>query len=322
MGAADRPLERMSFRDDTSRHEGVHPRRRRFPLVARIALIAVILAIAVTAVAWRRERATGWLELAELRAAADEGYVYLLLRTEGSDAPDWERVLYRIAIDTYDEKRGERRLPAPYDAAIPSGAEFLVDLGGPEMSAISVTPSYDPFPLRGEAVEGQPIVSPEKPSGRFVKMEMRVNRPRFARDGRRFDPIVVERGRLRFLGAREDARVVAQADVATGPDGAIEIRIPWSLLNVSDPSSHRVLHGTSRSEDSETTQTKGFRIYAYSFDRARIRSPLADQLPGSWTDAALFTWAGWEEPKYRLEPKRGASVIARTMQDLAAAPLE
>lgn len=310
----------MSFRDDTSRHEGVHEKRRRLPTIARIALVAFAIAAIVAAVAWRRQRATGWLELRELRATVDEGYVYLLLQTGGSDVPDWDRVVYRIAIDTYDEDRGERRLPAPYAASIPTGAEFMLELGGPEMSSIAVTPSYDPFPLNGEAVEGRPIVSPEKPSGKFAKMLMRVNRPRFGRDGKRFDPVIVERGRLRFLNAGENADVVAQADVATGAGGAIELRIPWALLNVSDPSSLRVLHGVSRSEDSETTQTKGFRIYAYAFDRARLSSPLRDQLPGGWTNATLFTWAGWEEPKYRLVPKQGAEAISRTMKQLSTAP--
>jgi len=312
----------MSFRDDTSRHDGVHPPRRRMPLLARVALVVLVIVATASALAWRRERATGWLELRELRATADAGYVYLLLQTAGSDVPDWNRVHYRIAIDTYDPKRGERRLPEPYAAEVPTGAEFLLEIGGPDQSALLVTPSYDPYPLRGESVEGKPIVSPEKPSGRFVRMQMRVNRPRFARDGRRFDPVIVERGRLRFLGPADDARVVAQVDLAAGTDGAIEIRVPWSLLSVSDPSSHRVLHGTSRAEDSETIQTKGFRIYAYSFDRSRVGDLLADQLPEGWTNAPLFTWAGWEEPKYRLEPKQGASEIARTMKQIADAPLE
>lgn len=311
----------MSFRDDTSRHEGVHSRGTRLPPVARVALVVLAVVAIAAAVAWKRQRASGWLELRELRATTDEGYVYLLLQTAGTDAPDWDRVLYRIAIDTYDPSRGERRLPAPYGASIPTGAEFMVEIGGPKMSAVFVTPAYDPYPLAGEAVEGRPVVSPEEPSGRFVKMLMRVNRPRFARDGRRFEPVTVERGRLRFVAEGEDARVVAQADAAAGPGGAIEVRIPWALLNVSDPSSHRVLNGVSRAEDSESTQTKGFRIYSYSFDRARIKNPLRDQLPGAWARSAMFRWAGWEEPKYRLEPKLGAAVIARTMQELAGAPL-
>lgn len=290
------------------------------PLVARIVLVVLVIVATASALAWRRERATGWLELKELRAAADAGYVYVLLQTGGTDAPDWTRVHYRIAIDTYDAKRGERRLPEPYAADIPTGAEFLIELGGPDHSAVLVTPSYDPYPLRGESVEGRAIASPETPSGRFAKMELRVNRPRFARDGRRFDPVIVERGRLRFLRSGEEARVIAQADVAAGAEGAIEIRIPWALLGVSDPSSHRVLHGTSRAEDSETVQTKGFRMYAYSFDRSRVGDPLADQLPDGWANGPLFTWPGWEEPQYRLEPKQGASAIARTMKELADAP--
>lgn len=262
----------------------------------------------------RKERPTEWFALREVRAAADEGFVYLLIQTEGATAvPDWERLVFRVAIDTYDPARGEKTLPEPHTASIGSGAEFLVELGGPQQSRMLVTRSYNPYPEDGAASEGARVQSPTKPGG-FIPMKMAANRERFARDGERFAPVLVDRGRLHF-GKPETVRLDLRADVAVG-NGAIELRLPWSLLNVSDPSSHRVLHGKTLTENSETTETKGFRFYVYTFDRKKPRKPPMDQLPGEGRVAPLFTWKGWEQPTYETRLKRGASLLRRSMKEL------
>jgi hypothetical protein len=306
----------MSVRDDTSRHLGEHPQRNRR---TKTIIVTLVILAAIAFGLYKRKQAFGWYALKEVRATWDEGYVYLLLQTEGSGAPDWNTLLYRIAVDTHDPKRGERMLPEPYSASIATGAEFLIEIGGPGASAIKVTPSYDPYPDHGQAVEGRPIVSPEKPSGTFQEMAFQANRERFWRNGQRVLPVVIERGKLRFVRDHADARTDLRYDIAVG-EGVIEIRIPWSLLNVSDPSSRLVLNGISRSENSEASATDGFRFYVYSFNRAAKRKPLQDQLPGRWRTAPLFAWKGWDEPKYKLELKESAQDIARMMKELSDVP--
>lgn len=314
----------MSMRDDTSRHSGVRgnrPGRVRGWMIA-LGLMAVLMGALF--VVSDRTRASGWHSLQSIRATSDEGYLYLLLQTDGRKGqPDWNDVVYRIAIDTYDPDRGERRLPKPFEAEIMSGAEFLVELAGPKRSSLRVTPSYNPYPLKGRAEEGAWIVSPPRSSGQFVPLTFEANRERFGRDGRRYPPAYRDRGTLLFLRDGDRAVATAITDVAVGNEGAIEIRIPWSLLNIADPAAHRVLHGESRVSDSETLETDGFRFYAYSFSRARGKDPL-DQLPEPGHRARLYRWRGWTQPTYRLELKEGVSTIAATMQSLPnpQAPVE
>ena len=308
----------MSMRDDTSRHLGVRPHRR-LPLWLIVAGV-VAAVVAVTAVAMHRSaRSEGWHSLRELRVTSDEGYVYLLLRTEATDAtPDWSRLLIRIAVDTYDGQRGERELPPPYTASLRTGAEFLIEIGGPGRSAVLVTPTYDPYP-GGVMVEGRPVVSPQKPSGTFVPLVFESNRERFARDGRRFPAQRVARGQLRFLRSGEAAATTARADIAVGP-GTLELRVPWSLLNVSDPSTRRVLHGRAAAENAPTTETPGFRFYVFSFDPGKSGAGAVDRLPDGWRDAPLYEWARWSEPKRRLEPKAGTALLGQTMKSLSDPP--
>lgn len=293
----------------------MHPRKKSSRIITA-AVLGVLLLAAVALVLVRRRAATGWFAVREVRVTSDEGYVYLLVQTEGRGTPDWKRVFYRIAIDTYDPKRGERSLPRPFAADIATGAEFLLDIGGPEGSSLRVTPEYNPYPHNGEIVEGRAIASPVKPSGRFDPLKFETNRERFGRDGKRFPSSTIDRGKLHFLTNGDEARTNLQADIAAGEQGAVEVRIPWGLLNVSDPSTRRVLHGIVRSEESEATQTDGFRFYVYAFDRRKPNAPPADRFPGTWRAAPLFAWQTWDEPKYKLEMKESARAIAATMKEL------
>jgi hypothetical protein len=168
---------------------------------------------------------------------------------------------------------------------VETGVEFLVDLVGAGESRITVSEPYEPY----AHLDGGDVASPLEPGGTFVPLLFESNRERFARDGRRFPAEVVERGVLK-----------EGTDYAIG-DGAIELRIPWGLLNVSDPSSHRVLHQVGpRGEELGTVVTDGFRLYGFT--------------PEGPFGSMTFTWPGWEEPRYRLEPKKGLPGLRTAMR--------
>lgn len=282
------------------------------------AAIIVLTLLAGIVVAIRSvDSASGWLDLTSLRVTNDEAFVYLLLETAGFREPDWERVHYRIAIDTYDAARGARTLPAPWKAKVGSGIEFVIDLGGPDASEILVVEGYDPFD--GE----NPIYSRRQADG-FRALEVQTNRERFSRDGRYFPPVSVRRGDLRFGSTAPDgdSDTDTRADVAIG-EGLIEIRIPWSLLNVSDPSSRTVLHSLERGRESiGTVRTEGLRFYAYSFETSGEGAELMDRIPSGSGVAPLFRWETWERPYHQLLPKLGVDSVKEAMQSIPDFPAD
>ena len=259
--------------------------------------------------------ASRWSDLRELRATADEGYLYVLLRTGGGlPGPDWTATSFRLAIDTYDPKRGTTRLPPPGAATIASGAEFLVSLSGPDTSTLTVVAPYEPY----AAIESGPVASPlvANETARFVPLRFETNRERIGRDGTRYPAITIDRGSLRYGSLDPKAPTFdTRTDVAVGlAHGTIELRLPWALLNVTDPSSRRVLHQESvHGPPLDTVATEGFRIYAFAVDPSRpTRGPLA-RLPASGPPAAPFTWSPWEAPRVHREPKAGFDKIRATL---------
>jgi hypothetical protein len=264
----------------------------------------------------------GWGALDELRVTSDEGYVYLLLRTEGGPQPPdlAHETAFRIAIDTYDSARGETRLPDPGSATIASGAEFLVDIAGPGRSFVTVSAPYEPHAV----IDTGPVASPRGGAGRFAHLLFEANRERIGRDGTRYPAVVVDRGELRF-GSLDpsSSKFDTRTDVAIGAaTGTIELRIPWAILNVTDPSSRRVLHQeTQHGPPLDTTMTDGFRFYAFAVDPGDpARAPLS-RLPASGVKAPQYTWKSWEAPSWRTELKRGADRIREAMNGLPDRPV-
>jgi hypothetical protein len=251
----------------------------------------------------------GWKNLREVRVASDEGYVYLALLTGGgAGGPDWSTTAYRIALDTYDASRGTTALPSPGAATIATGAEFLVELTGPDTSFVSVVAPYEPY----ARIDFGPVSSPSTTQAAgFVRLMLESNRERIGRDGTRYPAIRVDRGTLRY-GSLDStaANFDTRTDVSVGNEtGVIELRLPWALLNVTDPSSRRVLHQVAgHAPPLDTVATQGFRIYAFTLDTTDPARKPVSRLPSSGR-APQFTWKPWEMPRYRTELKHGADAI-------------
>ena len=233
-----------------------------------------------------------------LRVGSDAAYLYLAI---GGAAPvDGNR--YVVGIDTYGRTDGQFLLPG-LASVDPVGYEFALTLGDTTAGRMWVAPWYSPYlvPTRGM---GPTALDPfyqygarVAQAGRFGQwdsMWVTTNRWRIGRDGRTFPASGTDRGRLRF--GTEAASTLSDWYVDRGAN-LIEVRIPWGLLNVTDPSSHRVLTAISASGGFETDTTDGFR-----FGVAVLRATGTERhrLP----PGATYTWPGWDVPvsHERLKP--------------------
>jgi hypothetical protein len=254
--------------------------------------------------------------LRELRVTSDAAYLYLALRLEDRGRPvDWDRESYWIGIDTYDPDRGDRRLPSPAATTLPVGLEFLVRLEGPASARLLVDRPY----LTYEGTLARPVRSEPNADGDFVEIVSVPNRERYGRDGTRYPARSRVVGNLRHGTTDPDAPDYdSLADWFAATDGSwIEIRIPWTLLNVTDPSSHQVVHElVAREGPVETTTTDGFRFWVGALG-GEARQRLVDQLPSKDRAARsaypVYRWPGWEQPTFHLVPKRSYEILKQRL---------
>ena len=106
-----------------------------------------------------------------------------------------------------------------------------------------------------------------------------------------------------------------------GDRRTIELRIPWGLLNVADPSSRQVIHESSaRSGVVQTTRTEGFRFHVLAVDGAGENPEVLATFPAGDSPGVeefpLYAWPGWERPTFHLRLKESYGIVRRGFEQL------
>jgi tetratricopeptide (TPR) repeat protein len=217
-----------------------------------------------------------------LRVGSDPAYLYLAIETPvGMDATRWT-----LAIDT------DR----------PGSTEFELVLNDTTDAQLLVTPTYNPYlgprpgmrPTDLDAFYNRrATIAARDAAGPFDSLFVATNRFRVARDGRTFPARGVNRGRLRYGRAAAASLADWFWDRAAG---VVEVRLPWGLLNVTDPSSRTVLARVRDPGPFGTEATNGFRFVLTAVGSGGAVTRLVPERP--------YIWATWETPVWheRLKP--------------------
>lgn len=247
-----------------------------------------------------------------LRALADEAYLWMLVDPGVDGRPD--SIL--IGLDVLDPAAGAFRWPGRHPLTLPVGVEFVLAVSAGEARVLADR-SANPFRVRRQSpfrlplhtvrfaheppgffagaydqVYRFPLGGERNTSGRFDSLRVVTNRTRVGRDTLEHAAAGYEWG---FLPAGGPPDGFWESDPVTG---AVEIRVPWTLINVADPSGRQVLA-------SPPGGGAGFRALPTDAIRMLLATRSAD---GGWTqwprtaDPATverFAWEPWEEPRWR-----------------------
>lgn len=240
-------------------------------------------------------------------ADSDEGYIYI--RMDLKKKPNWAEDTILLAIDTYGDKEGDHLLPSGLGIRSPIGFEFIVLFSGAQKELLVdnyyAKFIFDPEIARLPGLTGYKENNTVKPlyneDGIFVDIVI-PHRRRFSRDGRIFEEKLYNASQLK---EKRDFYYSEKENI-------IELKIPWSLLNFSDPSKKRILYG-----DKEYKLTDGIRILALS---CKTGSKDASSLKiNSGSDVIEknillmqqnpYRWNDWNKPSYIQRPKKAYYVM-------------
>jgi hypothetical protein len=238
-----------------------------------------------------------------LRVGSDESYLYLALESPGGTrAATASRTL--IGIDTYARNRGEFRLPDGHLTG--TGVEFYLDVTDTASGRLFVARHYSPYIIPRVGMGPTDLdpfynlactVDVRSDRAAFDSLFVIANRFRVTRTGRPIPARGLDRGRLRY--GRASASTLADWFVDRDAGGElVEIRLPWGLLNVTDPSSRTVLTAVRPDGTVQTDTTDGLRFVV-------AEPPLGAADPEAVLPAsATYRWRTWEEPTWheRLKP--------------------
>jgi len=254
-----------------------------------------------------------------LRVGQDEGHVYVALESAAWQGRPfaWDSTRLQLAIDTFDPALGQMVLPTS-GLLSQAGFEFLVELNRPDDAQLKVLPEYSPFQHEHLVMSGEyygeifrrPVLSVRRLDGVFDSLFALTNRPRFVGPGRQVRGSGDNPGRLRYGRAADHSLADWWYDEA---QGMLQLRLPWGLLNVGDPSSRRVLFESDPEQalgrrpeapPSRLTSvvTDGFRfaVVAWKPGPDVLGTIPALDADGKWPLDRFRTWSWqtWEDPTW------------------------
>jgi hypothetical protein len=185
----------------------------------------------------------------------------------------------------------------------------VLALNGPDDARVLVDSPYNLYrfaPIVGsrptvmQQVYNRPFRTRANADARYDTLWVTPNRRTVGRDGRVYDAQRIERNLL--VHARQQESTLADwfSDVGTG---IIEVRIPWGMLHVADPSSHQVVFGMT-GNDPATARTDGFRFVVEL--QSKDGNASLDVLPRAGSAIVMpptWTWPAWESPRWYSERK-------------------
>ncbi|WP_083258720.1 hypothetical protein [Cellulosilyticum sp. I15G10I2] len=243
---------------------------------------------------WQNEKPVYEDDGIKLFAKSDEKYMYLMADTKDFDF-DKDKIV--IPIDTIGGQGNE--VDKLNNLKFTRAVDFILMIDGMENSRIQVDAYYDSFhymyPKQFE-LEIPDIPFGNKGSGIFIPQYLCLSRGFvLPQDGTIVPFSKYETGLLTYGNAHPKKENYNSLSDYYVKEGKVEIRIPWQLLNVMDPSKKSIIGDLYKNKGIEAEQTKGF-----YFGAAIIRQ----NEPVDKIEMSFYSWEPWDEPTFheRLKP--------------------
>ncbi|MDL2289198.1 HEAT repeat domain-containing protein [Clostridia bacterium OttesenSCG-928-F22] len=227
-----------------------------------------------------------------LSMKSDEQFLYLLVQADNFG----KETLY-LPIDTISGQGNTH-----YNGVnLGMGADFLLVLDGKDESTVLVDPYYDvtyyEYAVRGIIMERDPALERTDTSV-FVPITLMLSRGIHVPETGEIIPYkTFDTGKLQYGIANPSLECHNSiADFYAG-DGVVEIRIPWLLLNISDPSGKQAVGDLYENGGIAPHPIESIGIGIYT------QSTAQDIARGT------YSWEAWETPTYHERLKDSYAIV-------------
>lgn len=245
---------------------------------------------------WKNTQPTVTTGQGKLYIKSDERYLYIMLDAGNYD---FEKDTLLIPINAIADQGNLKA--AQYNAEFDTAADFLIYINGKDNSHIYVDRYYDAFNYYFlESKKLSDIKAEEnagvKNSGMFDIMRLCYGYNLTVKGTNQVVPDkAYETGKLRYGNGNPKAQEYKSLSDFYFKNGKLEIRIPWQLLNVMDPS------GKQQISDFRKTQVispQAYQSFDFGFAYRTGTESLKITLGGS------YEYNGWNTPTWheRLKP--------------------
>jgi tetratricopeptide (TPR) repeat protein len=260
-------------------------------------------------------------------------YLNLYLNQGGKKTVDWSKDRYVIALNTCDAPCGAEQLPAPGGARVAEGANFLVDLQGPESSRLLIAKNYNPWrklPV-GPNTKVTEIGTPRnmqiglKEDAGFEDEVVETNRLRFAANGTMYPEVDADRSLLHYGNIDREAPDYSSLGQWYYDQrlGLIRLRLSWGLLVALDPSEGNVFWGTddSGSPRGKISHFIRFALVSYAVSDGQPAGGLSQIMAASVSGNVVrkgwqMPWPTWSSVEYERAFKKSYQALSTVFPKL------
>ncbi|MEO1816764.1 MAG: hypothetical protein ABGU93_14385 [Acetobacterium sp.] len=240
--------------------------------------------------------------ISKMALAADETYLYIDLDLKR--LVDFSQEQLIIGLDTYDRSRGNMKYGTDIATTAASGLEYIIEINGSNEGFLQVQPGYNNSTGNHSSVASQ--------TGLFFTMSMLTNKEIITKDGTTIPAVIQDLSQLSFGSLENNSHHQVQISGKT-----ISIRIPWTRINVTDPSTMRVVDDpriipNPTTNELQTVITEGILASGVLVKRDNNQTIASIGL----NNQKVFNWENWDVPTYKERLKDSYAIISEYFKEL------
>lgn len=266
---------------------------------------------------WEQIKPLYATDTAEMSVTHDETYLYVKLKSKAL-----QQGSARIVLDTIPNQ-GNTTAAAIPETTFTNPLEFVVELSQTGDSRLTVDTYYDYFNYLYAVAQNPPMIensmpNPQKNSGQFSPYRFVLNKALVIPKTQQQLPFSqYETGKLLEGNGNPEAADYHSMTDYSWHDDTIELRIPWLLLQASDPSQREFIGDVYTAADGYASSIKIDEIYigATFHDSAQAVVETLPLQQGTQVPAlAAYTWDTWNIPPSKERLKQSYYIVQEAFE--------